>query len=290
MFLVLPLIIREPSDVKTNEGTSFQLVCSFKGSPAPLTSVSWYRSQPPSKLFYPIQNSPRYQIATHDASSILSVRNAQASEDTGLYRCQILTDGFEPVHSETANVFIRERLKFTSKPINQPLELHNVEKLHCRAQASDEVTIRWFKKGGGPKEIIPLPSHVRDAGNGTLIFDGVEDSDEGVYMCMATTSDDTINATLRIEVVVKPRFLVKPAGKVVAEGQEVVLDCSASGEPAPAVHWSKTKVVNGTEAKRWTVLENGSLRIENARQSDAGSYACTIGNKGGLEREEVRFH
>lgn len=48
--------------------------------------------------------------------------------------------------------------------------------------------------------MIELPSHIHDT-NGTLVFDKVVMEDKGRYMCIASTANETINATINIDVI-----------------------------------------------------------------------------------------
>ena len=63
-------------------------------------------------------------------------------------------------------------------------------------------------------------------------------------------------------VVVMPMFKVAPPDDVlVDQGQTLVLDCSAAGEPKPVVMWHRESVNNPVSSEdRASVLTNDSLR------------------------------
>ncbi|XP_055347683.1 inactive tyrosine-protein kinase 7-like isoform X2 [Paramacrobiotus metropolitanus] len=286
VFLIVtvpPVISREPSDVTVNEDASFQLICSYKGSPPPLTAVTWHRFPAGSRQSIPITMGDRWSVTFRDTSSVLSVSRAVADIDAGQYRCQVKTNGFEPVLSEPAVVKVRERLKFLNTPMNQHLILNEHEKVVCAVKSRDPVTIQWSLHDGKP-----FPQHVKPLPNGTLSFEGVQYSDQGSYRCSASTRTESLNATIRIDVVTRPVFTVKPAERIaVVSGTTLVLHCNGTGDPLPVVHWSRTNEFNQTVEGRWEVLENGSLLIGAARMNDSGTYACTIGSKGGFDRAET---
>jgi len=64
-------------------------------------------------------------------------------------------------------------------------------------------------------------------------------------------------------VLVPPTFDVEPPDSVLVEqGQTVVLDCSAAGEPKPVVTWHRESIRNVpiNSEDRVSVLANNSLR------------------------------
>lgn len=118
--LVLPVMTREPETLITvDEDKPFQLFCAFKGSPGPLTSVTWMRSPLRSTHYTKVALTPRHKITSNREGSSwqLLVNNSIADEDSAQYRCQVTTTGFDPVYSESATVMIRERLKWTGRHI-----------------------------------------------------------------------------------------------------------------------------------------------------------------------------
>ena len=63
----------------------------------------------------------------------------------------------------------------------------------------------------------------------------------------------------------------------VINGDTAVLNCSASGNPPPTVHW----IFHGSNITNDTVkyiVTNGVLTILNAELNDTGDYHCTASN------------
>lgn len=75
--------------------------------------------------------------------------------------------------------------------------------------------------------------------------------------------------------VVPASITIRTNGLNVTVGEDVELQCDASGEPAPLVEWSKEGVVmqNSTE--------NTSLLIPSVSLKDEGTYVCKATNTGG---------
>ena len=85
--------------------------------------------------------------------------------------------------------------------------------------------------------------------------------------------------------VIKDDFREQPASETdVAIGHEAVLHCKPPrGEPEPKVRWEKEGQVVELNS-RITVDDFGTLKIEQARKDDAGTYICVAHNSAG-ERE-----
>lgn len=80
------------------------------------------------------------------------------------------------------------------------------------------------------------PSHISDS-NGVLQFNRVRVDDGGRFTCVATSHKRNlvINATITLTVVKKPKFVVKPQNTTVKEGDSVLIDCAAEGDPTPTI-------------------------------------------------------
>lgn len=70
---------------------------------------------------------------------------------------------------------------------------------------------------------------------------------------------------------------VSPRSLTISEGQEALFQCTADGDPAPIIRWSRE---NGPFPESST-LENGMFRIFPTRPEDGGAYVCTAANSFG---------
>lgn len=70
---------------------------------------------------------------------------------------------------------------------------------------------------------------------------------------------------------------VEPVGTVLEAGATAVLDCQASGEPPPAIAWSRQGQPVLAD-NRVTLLPNGSLRIAPLHREDTSEYECVARN------------
>ena len=80
-----------------------------------------------------------------------------------------------------------------------------------------------------------------------------------------------------------PKVTVSTSQLTVNESTTASLLCSASGNPAPQVVWSR---LNGTlPSNRNKVTSKGMMQIKDVRLEDAGKYKCVARNILGREEE-----
>lgn len=72
-------------------------------------------------------------------------------------------------------------------------------------------------------------------------------------------------------------FKVEPQDVTVRFGDVVVLQCQATGEPAPTVEWMRAGQPLEASGRLRTLLD-GSLWLEQAEARDAGTYECVAHN------------
>ncbi|KAL1485994.1 hypothetical protein MTO96_031585 [Rhipicephalus appendiculatus] len=256
---VAPSLSSHPLDLTVDEGEETTLTCSYSGSPPPVTRVMWQHDDRPLR--------PAGHLTTHP-NGTLQIRNVGLS-DAGDYFCSVNTTGFPVQTAKVATLQVRERLKFVPAP---------------------PVAHRALDQGAGGRSTAavagvatPHPRRERHA----AIPRGVRAQDAGRYTCVATSTQGLINATVRLDVIMMPRFTVQPSTTRAVEGYSVMLHCKATGDPSPTIQWDRNNVLNNFDPQRYRVLDNGSLYISEVHRDDDGKYGCTAGNSGGLRRVEA---
>ena len=81
-----------------------------------------------------------------------------------------------------------------------------------------------------------------------------------------------------------PVVAVSPKTLTVNEGGSALFQCSVSGNPKPAIKWSKTN----RQSSR-PVVSGGKLLLKNVRGSDSGTYNCSAVNILGHEQALVQL-
>ncbi|XP_062506729.1 roundabout homolog 1-like [Corticium candelabrum] len=149
------------------------------------------------------------------------------------------------------------------------LESEAVE-FHCEAEGFPTPKIRWLKLDS------TLPrSRATISLNDTLRITNIHRHDAGTYVCLAENIFGFARgfATLIVQVPVK--FTVVPPSVVtVQQGQNIKLQCLATGYPSPIITWSR---IDGA-LESGKVNANGSLVLENVKKGDSGQYMCTAKN------------
>ncbi|XP_069698468.1 inactive tyrosine-protein kinase 7 isoform X2 [Periplaneta americana] len=274
-----PNIVMDPLSMTVEEGDRASLACQFHAMAHPVTTVVWKKN---GKLL--ADDGARIKMNKRNGTLVIS---EVMLEDQGNYSCLVNTTGFKPVHSKPALVLVKEKLKFSPRPVNKKLELGSSARVYCKAQGARPPVIKWFKEGQQGEQMFEISENVKDI-NGTLHFSNVSAEDKGRYICVATNSQGIINATIDIDVIVTPKFRVFPQNPTEAyEGYPVMIHCIAEGDPKPTIKWDRNSNFSAFDRNRFHVFENGTLLVQEVHMADSGKYGCTAGNSGGFKREEV---
>ena len=88
------------------------------------------------------------------------------------------------------------------------------------------------------------------------------------------------------ESISSPAVVVSPLTLTVNEGETASFQCSASGNPKPAVKWSKPN----TQSKiTQSAVSGGKLELKKVTGSNSGVYQCSATNLLGNSQEVVRL-
>ncbi|XP_055492113.1 inactive tyrosine-protein kinase 7 [Leucoraja erinacea] len=266
----IPEWVIKPSDTQLNEGLPGFLPCSTRGIPTPI--ATWFRNN------VDISGDSRFEQL---ANGTLRINNVEVYDGT-VYKCQSSTpagyiEGYARVH-------VLEKLKFTPTPQqHQCMELNKDITIQCSATGREKPLIRWSKNDGS--RISP---HIRQEA-GLLHFTNVTKSDAGQYACIASNSQGKIRASVRLIVAVLPKFKMEPENTTVYQGFIAVLNCQATGEPHPNIHWKvKEKILDSSKSlQRIRKMENGSLIIYDVSADDTGKYTCIAGNNCNIQHRDA---
>ena len=78
-------------------------------------------------------------------------------------------------------------------------------------------------------------------------------------------------------------FTILPESVSAIPGEDIVIDCQASGFPVPTIMWGASD--NFTQ--RVSILENGTLIIMKSELEDSGQYYCEASNTVGFSRIQI---
>lgn len=147
-------------------------------------------------------------------------------------------------------------------------------------------------------------------------IENLEQNNEGVYICRASSSygqaQDTARLTIQgapfnaslpsrgrsgsapphhhtnavvVFAAALPKVMinVRTSVQTVMVGNSVEFECQALGDPEPTVQWSKV----GGPLPAHIVVKGGMLQIEQVTEADAGQYRCTATNDVGSVQSQV---
>ena len=141
----------------------------------------------------------------------------------------------------------------------------------CTATGQPRPNITWFKSVGS------LPKGRSKVMKGNLTIYNVTKKDRGTYICKAENILGSVSATAQLVVFFRLRFKVRPHQDMTPViGSTVHLPCVAESDPRPTITWTKDgKSSLPIEAN---VLLNGTLVLQNIKNSHEGSYTCRATN------------
>ena len=87
----------------------------------------------------------------------------------------------------------------------------------------------------------------------------------------------------------KPTIIKAPVNQSAHIGSNVTFNCTVSGDPAPAVNWTKNGNLLPFNQKVLTNLTTGEsqLVIRGVRMNDTGKYRCVASNSMGTEKSRA---
>uniref|UniRef100_A0A669CHP6 Heparan sulfate proteoglycan 2 n=1 Tax=Oreochromis niloticus TaxID=8128 RepID=A0A669CHP6_ORENI len=268
-----PYATSVPNDVAVRVGEVIRLQCLAHGTP-PLT-YTW------TKLDGNL--SPRAEVREGDLQI-----NLATSEDAGNYKCVASN---KVGNSEViAKVTVRSKPRPHSSFLSvAPLAVRVAPQVEVKAQGSAveftcsaaggvETKIEWLKEG----EALPPNSHIKD---GVLRIENLKQSNEGVYICRASSVYGQAQDSARLTIQALPKVMinVRTSVQTVMIGNSVEFECQAVGDPEPTVKWSKV----GGSLPPHIVVKGGMLKIEQVTEADAGQYRCTATNDVGSVQSQV---
>ncbi|XP_074981330.1 putative oxidoreductase PXDNL isoform X3 [Caretta caretta] len=88
----------------------------------------------------------------------------------------------------------------------------------------------------------------------------------------------------------KPRITSEPRDADVTPGNTVYFTCKAEGNPKPKIIWiHNNHSLDMKDDRRLNLLEDGTLMIQNTRESDQGIYQCMARNVAGEVKTQSAF-
>ncbi|XP_022257013.1 Down syndrome cell adhesion molecule-like protein Dscam2 [Limulus polyphemus] len=239
-----PPFIRPMWNMTVVSSHTIVLRCPYGGFP--VDRITWERGG----ILLPL--SHREEV---DEDGTLTIRGVHKQVDEGKYTCTVQnSEGQIASGSTYISVVVAPVIDENFFPEKVTVTEGMTARLYCSvAEGEPPIRIHWEKEG----EILITQGHVNVENSqeySVIIFKHVTARENGKYTCIASNSAASVNKTTELTVNVPPRWIISPTNKSAVEGQNVYLDCSASGLPRPVITWRKARGDSNIEGFRFLVI------------------------------------
>ncbi|XP_059334168.1 hemicentin-1 [Ammospiza nelsoni] len=238
-----------------------ELDCSARGTPSP--TITWFKDG------QPLGEEAGHKVLLNGQKLVIS--QAQVP-DSGRYKCVAANKAGEHEKEFDVTVHVPPTIK-SAGPSERAVVLHKPVTLQCIASGIPSPSITWLKDG---QPVNTARGNIRLEASGRVLQLGKAlPGDAAHYTCVATNAAGEAQQHTRLHVHEPPSL--DDAGKILNEtvvvNNPIHLECRASGNPLPAVSWSKDGRALGDRGQ--------VLHIEGAQVADSGLYRCLAANAAG---------
>jgi hypothetical protein len=133
-----------------------------------------------------------------------------------------------------------------------------------------------------------MSSQAEKGESGDLLIVGASSADIGCYRCVVRGISGTVSAEACLSVRIRPRFTALPTDNLVTvnAGEDAIITCRATGNPAPTYQWSKLREELPMSS---TVDSEGNLKLIRVIKKDAGVYRCTASNRVDTISQDIKL-
>ncbi|XP_016897412.1 roundabout homolog 2-like isoform X2 [Cynoglossus semilaevis] len=274
-----PVFVQRPVNQVILVDESVEFRCQVSGDPTP--TLRWRKED------VDIPRS-RYDIRYEKDDFLLKIKKATVG-DQGTFTCI----AENPVGKVEASAYltIREAPQFVVRPRDQIVAQGRTATFPCETRGKPQPTVFWQREGSQdllfPNQPVQDDSRLSVSLDGELTISSVQRSDAGYYICQALTVAGSIMAKAQLEVSDdlkdRPPPIIRqgPSNQTQVLGGVTLLKCQANGDPEPTVSWRKNGASLLGKDPRFSLLDHGSLQIQNTRLSDSGLYTCVATSSSG---------
>ncbi|XP_075048362.1 protein turtle homolog A isoform X1 [Mixophyes fleayi] len=264
-----PIIVVPPENITVNVSQDAFLTCQAEAYPTNLT-YSWFHGDSNVYLLSRLQSRVRILV---DGSFLLT---QVTPEDSGKYTC-IPSNGMWKSPSASAYLTVLHPAYVSDMPRETYLPIGMRGVIRCPARANPPLLFVNWTKDGVPLELSKFPGWYLEEDSSIVIAMGNDDA-LGTYTCTPYNSYGTAGMSLPTVVILKdpPTFTEVPKNEYFQDvGRELVVPCSATGDPPPVISWTKL----GAAGKSGAQMDvNGSLVFRPLTKDEHGAWECTAAN------------
>ncbi|XP_060714166.1 neurofascin homolog (chicken) a isoform X2 [Tachysurus vachellii] len=289
-----PTIVKQSAkDYIVDPRDNIIIECEAKGNPVP---TFWWRR---NGKFFNVEKDPRVSMRKRSGTLEISFRNGGKPEDyEGEYQCFSMNDFGTAISNK---ILLRvSKAPLWPKEVLEPVVVSEGSPLVLACNPPPGLPppkTFWMDSRMMP---IAQDTRVSMGLNGDLYFSNVLSKDAATdYSCNARflfthTIQQKNPFILKVQTTRNiqestPTFL-SPSGitssKMVLRGEDLLLECIASGVPTPRIKWFK-KGAELPEKKVKFENFNKTIHIVSVSDEDSGGYICMASNKMGSIRHTI---
>ncbi|XP_054705507.1 basement membrane-specific heparan sulfate proteoglycan core protein isoform X3 [Grus americana] len=263
-----PIISIDPHSMAVAPGEDATFKCRVHDGARPI-NVTW-RMGPGQHL------QDNVKISTN--GSVISITGAHVGNQ-GAYHC-VASNRFG-VASSVVNLLVQGAPTVSVMPPG-PVTVKEGKSLsvECLGRGEPRPLVRWSRPGSRQKVEHQTLLHMDS--QAILQLSPAKPEHAGTYVCMAHSALGSAQARVDVHVETAQRHpgapeVTAPPSVTVVAGDTATLHCTARGEPAPRIEWSKLRAPLPWQHR----VVNGSLVIPRAAQQDSGQYICNASSPAG---------
>ncbi|XP_062512619.1 hemicentin-1-like isoform X1 [Corticium candelabrum] len=263
----VPVVAASLEIVSVSVGEEVNLPCPAFGRPL---VIKWLKEGKE------LGKSSRHEVTDNGTLTILRT----TTSDSGIYLCMV-TNPF-------GNTTKTTQLIAKSLAAVRSVKVRVGKPAYLDCQLSDGLTqdtdVTWWSGA----TMIPEQSETFSVlENGTLIIKAADYFLRGLYSCSVGETTTGYSADYLLSVLEPPTILDYGFNAVTAaEGEELLIACTATGFPPPSYGWSINSMpLSEIGRGRISVTTSGSLFFETVSNSDEGNYTCTATNALGSDSQ-----
>lgn len=262
-----PYWVKEPKSLLYAPQEYVRLDCQAEGIPTP--TITWsINGQPLTE----VDKDPRRNVL----GGVLKLINVEVA-DTAVYQCEATNKHGSILLNTYINVVMLPPQILTSDGLVYKVTEGGNIFLHCESFGSPQPHVTWEDKNR-----TSLLSHPRVSllANGTVEMVNISHSDTGNYTC--TVKDNNISIVASLKVYDRTVISMKPQHVRALRGTTALLNCNSSVDPKMAggrqIVWRKDglKIQESFLDDKYTMFENGTLRVVNIQSNDNGIFTCEV--------------
>ncbi|PRD27171.1 UNVERIFIED_CONTAM: Hemicentin-1 [Trichonephila clavipes] len=269
-----PKWMKQPKDTPLTSGANISLECSATGHPLP--NVTWKKTSGGSQEHYIIVPN---QKQLH-GKSILEIKHASTTE-AGFYICEA-NNGISTIKTNGIIVSVSDLPKIQKIFFPDQVVTGQRTSATCTAiSGTPPMEFKWLKNGLSikPNQQFTIRTY---ADYSILFIENVDLSTSGNYTCELSNSAGNDRFTALLEIKEPPKWIKEPKDAYFSAGDNISIECVASGFPIPNVTWMKNNpmgidIMHEVMSQEKTSGKSVYVK-KHASIEDAGYYFCIADN------------